>query len=51
MGIISGHAYSLLGALTVTEADGKQTRIVNLRNPWGSFEWKGDWSDESDKWT
>lgn len=22
-----------------------------MRNPWGSFEWKGDWGDESDKWT
>jgi calpain-15 len=22
-----------------------------LRNPWGSHEWKGDWSDQSDCWT
>ena len=25
--------------------------LVLLRNPWGSFEWKGDWSDASDLWT
>ena len=25
--------------------------MIKLRNPWGQFEWKGDWSDESDKWT
>lgn len=22
-----------------------------MRNPWGSFEWSGDWSDDSDCWT
>lgn len=30
---------------------GNLTKIVNVRNPWGSFEWKGDWSDESPCWT
>ena len=24
---------------------------LQLRNPWGSFEWKGDWGDGSDMWT
>jgi len=24
---------------------------VKIRNPWGSFEWKGDWSDNSQVWT
>jgi len=28
-----------------------QINLVKLRNPWGSGEWKGDWSDQSDKWT
>ena len=21
-----------------------------MRNPWGKFEWNGDWGDNSDKW-
>jgi calpain-15 len=26
-------------------------RLVRIRNPWGKKEWKGDFSDSSDKWT
>ena len=29
----------------------KIERLVKLRNPWGKGEWKGDWSDDSYKWT
>lgn len=24
---------------------------MNFRNPWGGFEWDGDWSDASPLWT
>ena len=24
---------------------------MNVRNPWGTFEWQGDWSDNSSLWT
>ena len=27
------------------------TVIVCLRNPWGNFEWTGDWADNSELWT
>jgi hypothetical protein len=40
-GLVSGHAYSVLRAACT--ADG--TQLVQLRNPWGSFEWKGQFSD------
>ena len=28
-----------------------KVRLVNIRNPWGKFEWDGDWGDHSTKWT
>lgn len=47
LGIVQGHAYSILDAM---EIDGAQ--ILQLRNPWGdSTEWKGAWADGSADWT
>ena len=51
LGLVPGHAYALLSAEEVTSSAGKLTKIVQLRNPWGDFEWNGDWSDESKCWT
>jgi len=44
-GLLSGHAYGLMKAVEVNG-----TRLVQLRNPWGSTEWKKSWSDKSKKW-
>jgi len=44
-GLVPGHAYTVIAA---KEAYGN--RLMNIRNPWGSFEWEGDWSDESYLW-
>ena len=32
-------------------SDGKPAKLVLVRNPWGSYEWKGDFSDNSHLWT
>lgn len=45
-GIVPGHAYSVIAA---KERDG--IRLLNVRNPWGEFEWGGAWSDNSEEWT
>jgi calpain-15 len=45
-GLVPGHAYTVIVA---REAQGN--RLLNIRNPWGQFEWDGDWSDKSPLWT
>lgn len=45
-GIVQGHAYALID---VKQVDNVQ--LVQLRNPWGQFEWNGDYSDKSPLWT
>eukprot|EP00527_Entomoneis_sp_CCMP2396_P007216 CAMPEP_0198145108 /NCGR_PEP_ID=MMETSP1443-20131203/21046_1 /TAXON_ID=186043 /ORGANISM="Entomoneis sp., Strain CCMP2396" /LENGTH=480 /DNA_ID=CAMNT_0043808637 /DNA_START=104 /DNA_END=1546 /DNA_ORIENTATION=+ len=57
-GLVAGHAYSLIAAVEVAETSvaglpkpgGQSFKLLKLRNPWGSYEWKGDWSDKSKKW-
>ena len=45
-GLIPGHAYSVIKA-----DEYKGIKLLQIRNPWGSFEWDGDWSDTSPLWT
>ena len=47
IGLVAGHAYTLLSARQTK----KGHKLCQLRNPWGGFEWQGDWSDNSDLWT
>ncbi|KAL1440201.1 hypothetical protein MTO96_010009 [Rhipicephalus appendiculatus] len=48
-GLHAFHEYSVTGAAQVS-VDGREERIIRIRNPWGSGEWKGAWSDKSKKW-
>jgi len=49
-GLVDGHCYSLLRAVEVTDDSGNPVKLLNLRNPWGKFEFGGDWSDQSPLW-
>jgi len=51
MGLVCGHAYSLIAAKNIPSDDGSNVQLVCLRNPWGHHEWTGRWSDGSDLWT
>lgn len=46
MGIVAGHAYTMISVYDI-----KSTKLLKMRNPWGQFEWKGMYSDNSKKWT
>ena len=57
-GLVGTHAYSILDARELGLMPGLsfgsgllgQTRLIQLRNPWGRYEWKGAWSDGSKEW-
>lgn len=51
LGLVGNHSYGLIGVVDVIDIFGDTVQLVKLRNPWGEFEWKGDWGDDSDCWT
>jgi hypothetical protein len=48
-GIIENHAYSILDITEINSLYEKYL-LIKLRNPWGTKEWNGYWSDKSDLW-
>ena len=50
VGLVKGHAYSILHVGNYKTRE-KEYRLVCLKNPWSDdTEWKGDFSDYSDRW-
>lgn len=51
-GLVQKHAFSLLQVRTARKSwDSDQYfRFVQIRNPWGTGEWTGPWSDSSQEW-
>lgn len=50
LGLVMDHAYAIIEAKEA-ELEGRNERLLKIRNPWGAFEWSGDWGDNSEKWT
>lgn len=55
VGLRSRHAYSVLDVEEVktfhVDHQNSSVRLLKLRNPWGRYEWIGDWSRESELWS
>ena len=52
MGLIKDHNYVLYDIFEIKEKDNNNQLLLKLKNPIPSdINWKGDWSNESDKWT
>ena len=53
-GLVAGHEYSILDAVELGDSllpgFGERVRLGQLRNPWGKYEDKGAWSDDSAEW-
>lgn len=50
LGLIVDHAYAVISAKEI-QVSGRQVKLLKIRNPWGRFEWSGNWSDNSPLWT
>ena len=51
-GIVAGHAYGVLKSQELKDSTGAVLhKLIQMRNPWGSEEYVGDWSDKSALWT
>lgn len=46
-GLILDHSYSVIG---YAEDESQRVRLVQVRNPMGTVEWKGAWSDGDEAW-
>ena len=49
VGLVSSHAYSVLNVYYLNY-EGKNIKLIKLRNPWGEKEFNGQWSDNSLMW-
>jgi hypothetical protein len=50
MGLLHNHAYSVISIVELDKGNGDIEKLLKIRNPWGSLEWNGDWSDISQLW-
>ncbi len=50
-GLVDEHCYSLIAATLLKLDNGKEERLIKMRNPYGRKEWTGVWCDKSPLWT
>jgi len=49
--LFKSHAYTVIGCYEVDVKASKKEKLIKIRNPFGTTEWKGDWGEGSHLWT
>jgi hypothetical protein len=50
-GMVQGHAYSMIAAFEMTEANGTKHKMYLMRNPWSLTYYSSDWNPNDSRWT
>ena len=50
MGLLTNHAYQIIDT-AVLRQNNNEIKLLKIKNPWGTNQWNGDWSENSGKWT
>jgi len=50
-GVACSHAYSVLHTYILEGGAHAGTKMLKIRNPWGSEQYNANWSDGDSKWT
>ncbi len=48
IGLVAEHSYGIIDAFYVKDEQGNKYELLKMFNPWGFFEWKGNWGSNSD---
>ena len=46
-----GHAYTVLGVVSLTETNGEKWDLLQMRNPYAMETYSGAWNDLDGRWT
>ena len=51
LGVLSNHAYRVIGYGTVLDSNGNKYNLIKIHNKFQITKWMGNWSPDSNKWT
>lgn len=50
-GLSAGHTYTILGMTQVKDQQGKEVKLVKIKNPWATETYTGPWNIKDGNWT
>lgn len=49
--LVTGHAYTILGAQELKAGEVVLHTLIKMRNPWGKERYSGPWNDKDERWS